>query len=268
MQSTDYLHGFPPGYFLIKATNSSNSGKNMLLDVSRSERQPGVELVLWIDETQSLWPFGDNWNDHQVFFMCQDGILRSKATGHPIGCKFDDETGALKLVTQSPRPFNHRSHRLCHFSYDLQSKSIIMHLPDEKPVAQICGLKRYESGDSGICVAVTSGDDASCYGGTEVDPGSHVLEFVPKGHRYRKLSQVFTGILESPGDETRSRKPSSSIIPESSAEEADADDSWQKGREIRMVRRHGCTTRFQEWDIIPLGSPSCDESDDEWSVID
>ncbi|KAJ1304466.1 hypothetical protein OPQ81_005613 [Rhizoctonia solani] len=74
----------------------------MLLDISRSERQPGVELVLWIDETQSRWPFRNDWNDDQVFFICQDGFLRSKATGHPVGCKFDEQTNTTRLVTQPP----------------------------------------------------------------------------------------------------------------------------------------------------------------------
>ncbi|CAE6517870.1 unnamed protein product [Rhizoctonia solani] len=270
MQSNDLLNGFPAGYFLIKAVNSSHHGRDMLLDVSRSERQPGVELVLWADETQSLWPFGDDWNDHQVFFMCKDGALRSKATGHPIGCKYDAEADTLKLVAQSPRPFNHRPQPRCRFTYDSQSKNIRMHQPDKNTADQICGLTRWDTGDSGVCVSVTFEDSASS---EDVDP-HHILEFVPRGHRHRRLSQVLNGALELPRQELRSRKLSNSIAPERSSqfsvevEDADADDSWHRGREVRMVRWRGSTTRFQEWDIIPLGSPACEKSDDEWSVVD
>lgn len=47
------MSGFPPGYFLVRAINSNYYGKRMVLDVARSERKPGVELALWVDESQS-----------------------------------------------------------------------------------------------------------------------------------------------------------------------------------------------------------------------
>ncbi|KDN46179.1 hypothetical protein RSAG8_04406, partial [Rhizoctonia solani AG-8 WAC10335] len=158
------LHGFPPGYFLIRALNSDYYGKRMLLDVARSERRPGVEPVLWVDEAP-VWHMKHQHEDSQIFFMSEDGLLRSKTSGHPIGWQTDKATNTPKLVVQPPRPFNYRPQPHCHFTYDIQSKTITTKLPYEvQAPSQSFEIKRRDtdvSQTSSIAISVTSVDEST-----------------------------------------------------------------------------------------------------------
>ncbi|KAH7339513.1 hypothetical protein B0J17DRAFT_655487 [Rhizoctonia solani] len=267
------LHGFPPGYFLIRAVHSDYYGKRMLLDVGRSERRPGVELVLWVDEAQSAWhSIKHQHEDSQIFFMSEDGLLRSKATGHPIGWQPDKETSTLKLVVQPPRPFNYRSQPHCQFMYDINSKTIATKLPYEvQASSQSFELKRRDTGasQSSIAISITSADEST----SPSSPGSgrnHFLEVIPRGHRQSRIVQFFDSVLESPSEEPEQLPPSPGG--RTPRKEDLRNDSWYKGRELKLVRErsrkpnHVMVNKLQQWEIIPLSCASCDATSEAWSI--
>ncbi|GAB1521430.1 WD40 repeat protein [Rhizoctonia solani] len=249
------LNGFPPGYFLIRALHSDYYGKRMVLDVAHSERLPGVELVLWVDEAQSTWQIKHQREDSQIFFMSEDGLLRSKASGHPIGWQIDQATNTAKLVVQTPRPFNHRPQPHCRFTYDIQSRHITTRLPYEV----FSALQPFEPkrrgtnvSQSSIASSVTSADEAAPP--SSPDAGrNYVLEVIPRGHRQSKIVRIFDSVLESPAEE--SDQPVSST--EQTSQLGDIrNDSWYKGREVKLSRersgKRNHVNKLQQWEIIPL----------------
>ncbi|CAE6517881.1 unnamed protein product [Rhizoctonia solani] len=260
------LHGFPPGYFLIRAVNSDYYGKRMLLDVARSERRPGVELVLWVDEAQSVWPsMKHQHEDSQVFFMSEDGLLRSKASGHPIGWQIDGSTNTYKLAVQPPRPFNYRPQPQCQFTYDINLKTITTRLPYE-PTFEI-KRRGTNVSQSSVAISITSTDES----GSPSSPGAernHLLEVVPRGHRQSRIAQFFDTVLESPSEEPEQHP--SSPGGRSHRQEDVRNDSWYKGRDVKLVRertgkRHH-VNKLQQWVIIPLSCPSCEATSEAWAI--
>lgn len=92
------LHGFPPGYFLIR---SAASGR--LLDVCLDKSNDGTPLILWPEKESSLVESGYHLcpvsktkltplpgfrkpdADNQVFFVdVSSGALCSKLAGHAL----------------------------------------------------------------------------------------------------------------------------------------------------------------------------------------
>ncbi|KAJ1304469.1 hypothetical protein OPQ81_005616 [Rhizoctonia solani] len=262
---TDNLQGFPPGYFLIRAINSDYYGKRMLLDVARSERRPGAELVLWVDEVQSMWHVKHQHEDSQIFFMSEDGLLRSKASGHPIGWQLDKATNTPKLVVQPPRPFNYRHQPQCKFTYDINSKTITTKLPDE--TSQSFELKRRGTNvsQSSVSVSITSADESI----SPSSPGTerkYLLEVIPRGHRQSRIVQFFDSVLESPSDEPEQLPPSPGS--RTARQEDIRNDSWYKGRDLKLSRERKRihVNKFQQWEIIPLSCASCDATSEAWAI--
>jgi hypothetical protein len=109
------LHGFPPGYFLIR---SAASGR--LLDVCLDKSNDGTPLILWPEKESSLVEsechlvpvsggkitatpgFRKPDADNQVFFIdVSSGALCSKLAGHALdiqGLGHCSCIGAYKLI--------------------------------------------------------------------------------------------------------------------------------------------------------------------------
>ncbi|CAE6472923.1 unnamed protein product [Rhizoctonia solani] len=266
--STNDLHGFPPGYFLIRALNSDYYGKRMLLDVARSERRPGVELVLWVDEAQSVWHVKHQHEDSQMFFMSEDGLLRSKVSGHPIGWQTDKTTNTSKLVVQTPRPFNYRPQPHCQFTYDIQSKTIKTKLPHEVQASkQSFDLRRRgtDVSQASITTSVASDESNSPTLGGE---RNYLLEVVPRGHRQSRIVQFFDSVLESPSEEPEQLPPNPGG--RTHRQEDVRNDSWYKGRELKLAReragKRNLINKLQQWEIIPLSCASCDSTSEAWAI--
>ncbi|CAE6431311.1 unnamed protein product [Rhizoctonia solani] len=268
--TTDDLNGFPPGYFLIRAIHSDYYGKRMLLDVARSEQRPGVELVLWVDEAQSAWQIKHQHEDSQIFFMSEDGLLRSKASGHPIGWQINNETNTPKLVVQTPRPFNYRPQPHCQFTYDIQSGNIKTRLPYEVLNSiQPFELKRRgtDVSQSSITISITSTDEATSP--SSPDAGrNYVLEVIPRGHRQSKIVQFFDSVLESPSEEPD--QPPASPGGRAPRHGDSRNDSWYKGRDVKLSRersgKRNHINKLQQWEIIPLSCASCDATSEAWAI--
>ncbi|CUA66925.1 hypothetical protein RSOLAG22IIIB_00375 [Rhizoctonia solani] len=267
--TTNDLNGFPPGYFLIRALNSDYYSKRMLLDVARSEQRPGVELVLWVDEGQSMWQMKHQHEDSQIFFMTDDGLLRSKVSGHPVGWQTDKATNTPKLVIQPPRPFNYRPQPRCQFKYDRESKTITTKLPYEAQApSQSFELKRRGTDVSqASAISITSTDESipPSSPGTE---RNYLLEVIPRGHRQSRIVQFFDSVLESPSEESDQQPPSPNG--RTHRQENVRNDSWYKGRELRLARertgKRGHVTKLQQWEIIPLSCESCDSTSEAWAI--
>ncbi|KAG8688522.1 hypothetical protein FRC11_005293 [Ceratobasidium sp. 423] len=182
--------------------------------------------------------------------MSEDGLLRSKASGHPIGWQTDRATNTHKLVVQPPRPFNYRPQLQCQFTYDINSKTIITKLPYEPSFE----LKRRgtDGSQSSVAISITSADES----GSPSSPGAernHLLEVTPREHRQSRIVQFFDSVLESPSEEPEQHPPS----PGGRTHRQDVrNDSWYKGRDVKLVRertgkRH-YVNKLQQWEIIPL----------------
>ncbi|CEL61005.1 hypothetical protein RSOLAG1IB_04244 [Rhizoctonia solani AG-1 IB] len=268
--TTENINGFPPGYFLIRAIHSDYYGKRMLLDVAHSERRPGVELVLWVDEVQSTWQIKHQHEDSQIFFTSGDGLLRSKASGHPIGWQIDKETSVPKLVVQTPRPFNFRPQPQCQFKYDIQSGNITTRLPHEVlNTIQSFELKRRgtDVSQTSISISVTSADEAKPPASPNTGQ-NYALEVVPRGHRQSKIVQFFDSVLESPSEEPD--QPPSSPAGKAHRHGDQRNDSWHKGREVKLSRERSSKrshfNKLQQWEIIPLSCASCDATSETWAI--
>lgn len=246
----------------------------MQLDVARSERRPGVELVLRTDNAldpsfrdhvkNALNPWYGDVHDSQVFFMGGDGLLRSKSSGHPIGCETDEENGMINLVVQPPRPFNISQPPHYQFEYDQESETITVRSIARdvcaSPQSQTgpyspLSLDTLNSNDSGVCFSVTSMD--SSLADTEQH---HLLEFIPRQHRHTSFSQAFDRFLESPTD----------VSPPDPSRRQDKvrNNSWNENRLIQLVpgRKH-YATQYQRWQIIPANHLMCEVRPKAWPVL-
>ncbi|KAJ8508778.1 hypothetical protein ONZ45_g8988 [Pleurotus djamor] len=216
--------GFPAGYFIIRSVAS-----NRILDVENDDVEDGTEIILYPEKDTSLVesrrsPEGNN----QVFFIDPSGALCSRSSGHAVDIEGD------RLVLRHRRPVslpfpNSYSHPLPRFFYDSNSGEINVQF-DSDPTYPSNGVpseawrkKTYLLTSIPIRRPRTIIDDASQFLTTAV---TSPLALFGLGQQKATPEAVQHSDIDLGEEE---------VMEEERGEEAEADDSPEAVRRVRML---------------------------------
>ncbi|KAJ7143827.1 hypothetical protein C8R44DRAFT_758985 [Mycena epipterygia] len=218
-------YGFPAGYFVIRSVAS-----NRVLDVSMDSIEDGTDVVLWPEKDSALVERRRNPEaNNQVFFIDTSGALCSRSAGHAIDVDSD------RLVLRHRRPVslpypNTYSHPLPRFSYSAETGEITVHFtsdpshPSPSAVASDAWKKKtYILASIPLRKPRTIIDDAHAFISSAI---ATPLSFFSGATSQPTPEAVLSSDLDLGEDE---------VLEEERGEEAEVDDSPERGRTVRVL---------------------------------
>jgi len=235
------MHGFPPGYFIIKSVASSR-----VLDVAGDAIEDGTDVLLWVEKEKSLVEsFRDPDANNQVFYIDTSGALCSRASGHAI----DVQDGKLVLRHRRPVSYpypNAYSHPPPRFVYSPQTEEISVafecdpsYPPPSAHPSEAWKNKRYLLTSIPLRKPRTIIDDASEFLTTAI------------ASPFTGLSNMFSGATNNGENNERESLPplaepdavfdgeidlkEDEVVEEERGEEGEVDDSPDLSRKVAVV---------------------------------
>ncbi|KZT74971.1 WD40 repeat-like protein [Daedalea quercina L-15889] len=254
------LYGFPPGYFIIRSVTTGR-----LLDLEMGWNDDGTQLILYTaNETSLVDSMRNPSADNQVFFIDTSGMLCSRSAGHAIDVEVCYTLPDDRLVLRHRRPVlqpfpNSYSHPLPRFSYDRQTKNIIVTFASDPSYPPPAEQNKWEAWKE-MTFLVTA-----------------VPARKPRGI-IGDASELLTSAISTPLSLFGAMKPASSATPETvfssgevdlredeileqeRSEEGEVDDSPERRREVRVLALakeevEAASTKAKlrrQWEVIPL----------------